>query len=128
VTTSDFTAPALEYAEQCGILCVDREALVPRRSLVGPSSKTFVNFFTRNWPLEGDKDRRVRPARAGTDDSAACDGVPDAPGAQVPASLFRDPHTVLTWTRSSSRAIDNDAAAHTVPRGGNDLDHVGRAV
>ncbi|MEU6157104.1 restriction endonuclease [Streptomyces sp. NPDC047130] len=28
VTTSDFTAPALEYAEQCGILCVDREALL----------------------------------------------------------------------------------------------------
>ncbi|WP_448318423.1 restriction endonuclease [Streptomyces sp. CO7] len=28
VTTSDFTAPALEYAEQCGILCLDREALL----------------------------------------------------------------------------------------------------
>ncbi|MGW1957683.1 restriction endonuclease [Streptomyces sp. NPDC001920] len=27
VTTSDFTAPALEYAEQCGIVCLDREAL-----------------------------------------------------------------------------------------------------
>ncbi|MEV0977655.1 restriction endonuclease [Streptomyces sp. NPDC049915] len=27
VTTSDFTAPAAEYAEQCGIVCVDRSAL-----------------------------------------------------------------------------------------------------
>ncbi|MFJ4280551.1 restriction endonuclease [Streptomyces massasporeus] len=27
VSTSDFTAPALEYAEQCGILCVNGEAL-----------------------------------------------------------------------------------------------------
>ncbi len=27
VTTSDFTAPAVEYAEQCGIVCVDRETL-----------------------------------------------------------------------------------------------------
>ncbi|AMW14896.1 restriction endonuclease [Streptomyces qaidamensis] len=27
VSTSDFTAPALEYAEQCGIVCVDRETL-----------------------------------------------------------------------------------------------------
>ncbi|QKW30675.1 restriction endonuclease [Streptomyces seoulensis] len=27
VTTSDFTAPAVEYAEQCGIVCVDGEAL-----------------------------------------------------------------------------------------------------
>lgn len=27
VTTSDFTAPALEYAEQCGIVCVDGETL-----------------------------------------------------------------------------------------------------
>ncbi|MFF3330631.1 restriction endonuclease [Streptomyces sp. NPDC002888] len=28
VTTSDFTAPAAEYAEQCGIVCVDRQALL----------------------------------------------------------------------------------------------------
>ncbi|GAA2262994.1 restriction endonuclease [Streptomyces atrovirens] len=28
VTTSDFTAPAVEYAEQCGIVCVNREALL----------------------------------------------------------------------------------------------------
>ncbi|MFE9773241.1 restriction endonuclease [Streptomyces sp. NPDC005931] len=28
VTTSDFTQPALEYAAQCGIVCVDREALL----------------------------------------------------------------------------------------------------
>ncbi|GGV73052.1 restriction endonuclease [Streptomyces griseoloalbus] len=28
VTTSDFTTPAAEYAEQCGIVCVDRDALL----------------------------------------------------------------------------------------------------
>ncbi|WP_037872888.1 restriction endonuclease [Streptomyces sp. NRRL S-37] len=28
VTTSDFTAPAVEYAEQCGIVCVNRDALL----------------------------------------------------------------------------------------------------
>ncbi|PZH08780.1 restriction endonuclease [Streptomyces sp. NTH33] len=27
VTTSDFTAPAVEYAERCGIVCLDRQAL-----------------------------------------------------------------------------------------------------
>lgn len=27
VSTSDFTGPAMEYAEQCGIVCVDRETL-----------------------------------------------------------------------------------------------------
>lgn len=27
VTTSDFTTPAVEYADQCGIVCVDRETL-----------------------------------------------------------------------------------------------------
>ncbi|MFF6783366.1 restriction endonuclease [Streptomyces sp. NPDC012510] len=27
VTTSDFTAPAVQYAQQCGIVCVDGEAL-----------------------------------------------------------------------------------------------------
>jgi restriction system protein len=27
VTTSDFTAPAVEYADQCGILCLDRAGL-----------------------------------------------------------------------------------------------------
>ncbi|MFI5571588.1 restriction endonuclease [Streptomyces sp. NPDC051740] len=28
VTTSDFTAPAVEYAAQCGIVCVNRDALL----------------------------------------------------------------------------------------------------
>lgn len=28
VTTSDFTAPAVEYAERCGIVCVNRDALL----------------------------------------------------------------------------------------------------
>ncbi|MFF8974203.1 restriction endonuclease [Streptomyces sp. NPDC014995] len=36
VTTSDFTAPAAEYAEQCGIVCVDAERLGEWRSGTGP--------------------------------------------------------------------------------------------
>ncbi|MGW1674159.1 restriction endonuclease [Streptomyces sp. NPDC002324] len=36
VTTSDFTAPALEYAERCGIVCVDREALRAWTDGTGP--------------------------------------------------------------------------------------------
>ncbi|MGA4846979.1 restriction endonuclease [Streptomyces sp. G5(2025)] len=37
VTTSDFTAPALDYAQQCGIVCVDGEALEAWRDGTGPS-------------------------------------------------------------------------------------------
>ena len=36
VSTSDFTAPAMEYAEQCGIVCVDREALEAWTDGTGP--------------------------------------------------------------------------------------------
>ncbi|MFF5979222.1 restriction endonuclease [Streptomyces olindensis] len=36
VTTSDFTTPAVEYAEQCGIVCVDREALRTWTDGTGP--------------------------------------------------------------------------------------------
>ncbi|MFH8798284.1 restriction endonuclease [Streptomyces sp. NPDC017936] len=36
VTTSDFTAPAAEYAEQCGIVCVDGEALRAWSDGTGP--------------------------------------------------------------------------------------------
>jgi restriction system protein len=36
VTTSDFTAPAREYAEQCGIVCVDGEALRAWTDGTGP--------------------------------------------------------------------------------------------
>ncbi|WP_329141142.1 restriction endonuclease [Streptomyces sp. NBC_00670] len=36
VTTSDFTAPAVEYAEQCGILCVDRDTLQAWSDGTGP--------------------------------------------------------------------------------------------
>ncbi|MEU9573836.1 restriction endonuclease [Streptomyces massasporeus] len=36
VSTSDFTAPALEYAEQCGILCVDGESLEAWTNGTGP--------------------------------------------------------------------------------------------
>ncbi|UFQ13873.1 MULTISPECIES: restriction endonuclease [Streptomyces] len=37
VTTSDFTAPALEYAQQCGIVCVNGEELEAWRDGTGPS-------------------------------------------------------------------------------------------
>jgi restriction system protein len=37
VTTSDFTAPAAEYAEQCGILCFDRHALAAWSDGTGPA-------------------------------------------------------------------------------------------
>lgn len=36
VTTSDFTAPAVEYAEQCGIVCVDGGELLRWQDGVGP--------------------------------------------------------------------------------------------
>ena len=36
VTTTDFTAPALEYADRCGIVCVDREALRAWTDSTGP--------------------------------------------------------------------------------------------
>lgn len=37
VTTSDFTQPAAEYAEQCAILCFGREALLDWSAGVGPA-------------------------------------------------------------------------------------------
>ncbi|WP_055695026.1 restriction endonuclease [Streptomyces prasinopilosus] len=36
VTTSDFTAPAIEYAEQCGIVCMDGQELLRWQSGTGP--------------------------------------------------------------------------------------------
>ncbi|MFD5337653.1 restriction endonuclease [Streptomyces hawaiiensis] len=36
VSTSDFTAPALEYAEQCGIVCMDRATLEAWTDGTGP--------------------------------------------------------------------------------------------
>ncbi|GAA2450935.1 restriction endonuclease [Streptomyces macrosporus] len=36
VTTSGFTAPAVEYAERCGIVCVDRAALAAWSDGTGP--------------------------------------------------------------------------------------------
>ncbi|MGQ4334259.1 restriction endonuclease [Streptomyces hayashii] len=36
VTTSDFTAPAVEYADQCGIVCVDGGELLRWQDGVGP--------------------------------------------------------------------------------------------
>ncbi|MEU6890699.1 restriction endonuclease [Streptomyces sp. NPDC046557] len=42
VTTSDFTTPAVEYAEQCGILCFDREALHAWSAGTGPGPWALV--------------------------------------------------------------------------------------
>ncbi|GAB2746269.1 restriction endonuclease [Streptomyces bullii] len=36
VTTSDFTTPAVEYADQCGIVCVDRQTLLAWTDGTGP--------------------------------------------------------------------------------------------
>jgi restriction endonuclease Mrr len=36
VTTGDFTAPAIEYAEQCGIVCIDGQQLLRWQDGVGP--------------------------------------------------------------------------------------------
>lgn len=36
VTSSDFTAPAIEYAEQCGIVCMDGQELLRWEDGVGP--------------------------------------------------------------------------------------------
>ncbi|MFJ8196756.1 restriction endonuclease [Streptomyces sp. NPDC096152] len=43
VTTSDFTAPAVEYAEQCGIVCVDRQALQAWSDGTGPEPWAAVD-------------------------------------------------------------------------------------
>ncbi|MEU3852200.1 restriction endonuclease [Streptomyces sp. NPDC029554] len=54
VTTSDFTAPALEYAEQCGIVCVDGEALRAWTDGTGPSPwDTTPGGRTAGWDLAG---------------------------------------------------------------------------
>ncbi|MFF9672354.1 MULTISPECIES: restriction endonuclease [Streptomyces] len=43
VTTSDFTAPAVEYAEQCGIVCVGRPALRAWHDGTGPAPWLLVD-------------------------------------------------------------------------------------
>jgi restriction system protein len=54
VTTSDFTAPALEYAEQCGIVCVDGEALRAWTDGTGPRPwDTAAGGSTAGWDLAG---------------------------------------------------------------------------
>ncbi|WP_329014991.1 restriction endonuclease [Streptomyces sp. NBC_00690] len=37
VTTGEFTAPAQEYAEQCGIVCIDHDALMAWADGIGPA-------------------------------------------------------------------------------------------
>ncbi len=54
VTTSDFTAPAVEYAEQCGIVCVDGEALRAWTDGTGPRPwDTAPGGRTAGWDLAG---------------------------------------------------------------------------
>jgi restriction system protein len=54
VTTSDFTAPAEEYAEQCGIVCVDGEALRAWTDGTGPRPwDTAPGGRTTGWDLAG---------------------------------------------------------------------------
>ncbi|MEU0335410.1 restriction endonuclease [Streptomyces sp. NPDC006193] len=43
VTTSDFTAPAAEYAEQCGIVCLDRSGLQAWSDGTGPEPWRLVD-------------------------------------------------------------------------------------
>ncbi|MFF9527119.1 restriction endonuclease [Streptomyces achromogenes] len=43
VTTSDFTAPAVEYAEQCGIVCFGRPDLLAWHDGTGPAPWTLVD-------------------------------------------------------------------------------------
>ncbi|MEU2562436.1 restriction endonuclease [Streptomyces longispororuber] len=45
VTTSDFTLPALEYAQQCGIVCVNGEDLLAWREGTGPSPWERADLF-----------------------------------------------------------------------------------
>ncbi|MFH9011052.1 restriction endonuclease [Streptomyces sp. NPDC017943] len=75
VTTSDFTAPALEYAEQCGIVCVDREALLawtdgtgPRPWEIGPGLPAVDADLSATIPLDGPR----RTARHLTADGSGC--------------------------------------------------------
>ncbi|MFB8247788.1 restriction endonuclease [Streptomyces sp. NPDC055952] len=56
VTTSDFTAPALEYAEQCGILCVNREALLAWTDGTGPSPWETVPGLPATGAVPADAD------------------------------------------------------------------------
>lgn len=49
VTTSGFTAPAVEYAERCGIVCVDRQTLVCWADGSGPRPWEAVKAV---WDVE----------------------------------------------------------------------------
>ncbi|MFF7892692.1 restriction endonuclease [Streptomyces sp. NPDC007907] len=54
VTTSDFTAPALEYAEQCGIVCVNREGLEAWTDGSGPQPwGAALEDGTAGWEAAG---------------------------------------------------------------------------
>ncbi|WP_190177402.1 restriction endonuclease [Streptomyces naganishii] len=49
VTTSDFTAPAVEYAAQCGILCLDRAALQAWSDGTGPAPWTVAEVTAEEF-------------------------------------------------------------------------------
>ncbi|MFE6196200.1 restriction endonuclease [Streptomyces sp. NPDC057838] len=54
VTTSDFTGPAVEYAGQCGIVCVDGDALRAWTDGTGPRPwDTAPGGRTAGWDLAG---------------------------------------------------------------------------
>ncbi|MFJ5730730.1 restriction endonuclease [Streptomyces paradoxus] len=53
VSTSDFTAPAMEYAEQCGIVCVDREALEAWTDGTGPRPWDIAGGGAAGWETAG---------------------------------------------------------------------------
>ncbi|MGW7047235.1 restriction endonuclease [Streptomyces avermitilis] len=57
ITTSDFTTPATEYADQCGILCFDRQALLAWSDGTGPQPWGEEVAVGEPWaddgPLEG---------------------------------------------------------------------------
>ncbi|MET7852008.1 restriction endonuclease [Streptomyces avermitilis] len=57
ITTSDFTTPAAEYADQCGILCFDRQALQAWSDGTGPQpwgeEAAVGDPWADDGPLEG---------------------------------------------------------------------------
>ncbi|MEV6740290.1 restriction endonuclease [Streptomyces sp. NPDC051104] len=69
VTTSGFTAPALEYAEQCGIVCWDREDLQAWSDGTGPEPwrpRTPETAYADPQRVALTSNRRTHPPHGGT--------------------------------------------------------------